>query len=84
MNTNNQEYGVAKNKADSIANIGKKTHLLEKDIEAQVSQMMQERENEEKRRNEQRYFDTNNRENFVKKNMADNTVGRRVMKTQDG
>lgn len=84
MNTNNQEYGVAKNKADSIAKIGRKTHLLEKDIEAQVSQMMQERENEEKRRNEQRYFDTNNRENFVKKNMADNTVGRRVMKTQDG
>jgi len=34
MNTNNQEYGVAKNKADSIANIGRKTHLLEKDIEA--------------------------------------------------
>ena len=84
MNTNNQEYGVAKNKADSIAKLGKKTQLHEKDIEAQVSQMMQERENEEKRRNEQRYFDTNNRENFVKKNMADNTVGRRVMKTQDG
>ena len=52
MNTNNQEYGVAKNKADSIAKLGKKTQLHEKDIEAQVSQMMQERENEEKRRNE--------------------------------
>ena len=84
MNTNNAEYGVGKNKADGIAKIGRKTHNMEKEIERQVAQEMIELENAEKRRNEQRYFDTNSRETFCTQDMSQNVVGRKVMRTQDG
>ena len=40
MNTNNQEYGVGKNKADGIAKIGRKNQMLEREIEKQVAQEM--------------------------------------------
>ena len=84
MNTNNAEYGVGKNRADGIAKIGKKTQMLEKQIEAQVAQEMVEIENAEKRRNEERYFDTQSREAFTQQDLTANVVGRKVMKTQDG
>lgn len=34
--------------------------------------------------NDERYFDTTNRENLVAQDMTANTVGRKVMQTQDG
>ena len=66
MNTNNHEYGVGKNRADGIAKVGRKTQMLEKQIEAQVAQEMIEIDNAEKRRNEERYFDTQSGEAFTK------------------
>ena len=35
-------------------------------------------------RKEERYFDTTNAENFYEKDNSQNTIGRKVMKTQDG
>lgn len=34
MTTNNTEYGVGRNKADGIAKVGRKTTIMEKEIEA--------------------------------------------------
>ena len=65
MNTNNTEYGVGRNPADGIAKVGRKTQMLEKEIEAQVAQEMQARREEEARRNAERYFDTTGRETFT-------------------
>ena len=84
MNTNNTEYGVARNKADGIAKVGRKTTIMEKEIEAQVAQEMQARRDEEARRNAERYFDTTGRETYTTQDMTANVVGRKVMKTQDG
>ena len=50
----------------------------------QVAKEMQERRDEEARRNAQRYFDTANAETYTKQDMTANVVGRKVMKTQDG
>ena len=45
---------------------------------------MVEIDNAEKRRNEERYFDTQSREAFTQQDMTANVIGRKVMKTQDG
>ena len=45
---------------------------------------MIDRENAEKARNEERYFDTTSREVYYQQDMTQNVVGRKVMKTQDG
>ena len=45
---------------------------------------MLEIDNAEKRRNEERYFDTQAGEAFTKQDMTANVIGRKVMKTQDG
>lgn len=45
---------------------------------------MDERANAEERQRNQRFFDTTQRENFCQKDLTANTVGRKVMKTQDG
>ena len=47
-------------------------------------QEMRERQQAIDARNEERYFDTTNRENLVPMDMTANTVGRKVMQTQDG
>jgi len=45
---------------------------------------MAEIDNAEKRRNAERYFDTQSGEAFTKQDMTANVIGRKVMKTQDG
>ena len=81
MTTNNTEYGVGRNKADGIAKVGRKTTIMEKEIEAQVALEMQAKREEEARRNAERYFDTTGRETYTQQDMTANVVGRKVMKT---
>lgn len=57
---------------------------MEREIERQVAQEMLERKKKIESVNDQRYFDTTNRENLVPQNMTANTIGRKVMQTQDG
>ena len=45
---------------------------------------MREKDAAEKRRNEERYFDTQSREAFTQQDMTANVIGRKVMRTQDG
>jgi hypothetical protein len=57
---------------------------MEREIERQVMQEMAERKAAIEAKDQERYFDTTNRENFDCKDLTQNTVGRKVMKTQDG
>jgi len=57
---------------------------MEREIERQVMQEMAERKAAIEAKHQERYFDTTNRENFDCKDLTQNTVGRKVMKTQDG
>jgi hypothetical protein len=65
MTTNNTEYGTAKNSADGIARAGRKGNMMEREIERQVMAEMAERQKRIDSINEERYFDTTNRENLV-------------------
>lgn len=84
MATFNKEYGTGQNKADGIARIGRKTEMMEREIAAAVAKEMQERRAEQERKQQERCFDTTSSENFTAQDLTQNTVGRKVMKTQDG
>ena len=84
MTTNNTEYGTGKNKADGVAKIGRKNAKMEREIERQVMQEMRDRQAAIDARDQDRYFDTTNAENHYEMDNSQNTVGRKVMKTQDG
>lgn len=45
---------------------------------------MREKEAEEERRRNQRFFDSTNKTTFVAQDLSMNQIGRLVMKTQDG
>jgi len=48
-----------------------------------ISEEMKEKERLKDLAQQQRYFDTTQRSDFVKQDQYQNTIGRRVMKTQD-
>ena len=58
MKATNSEYGEAKNSADGIARIGRKTANMEREILRVVADEMKAREAEEEKRRQERYFDT--------------------------
>lgn len=80
----NNGYGRGYNKALSLPTKGSKTKNLEKEIEQQVLQEMKEKEEEQERIRNMRYFDSTTRTTYVKQDYTANEVGKRVMKTQDG
>ena len=82
--TNNTEYGVAKNSTHGIASIGRKTARMEREIERQVQAEMQAKRDDIAARDNDRYFDTTNGENHCHMPLDQNTIGRKVMQTQDG
>lgn len=84
MITENREYGTAKNAADYLPMVGRKTQNFEREIQRKVAQEMQERLAQEEALRQERYFDTTNKEVFVNQDLTANTIGRKVMKTQDG
>lgn len=84
MTTNNTEYGTGKNPAHNIARFGKKTAIMEREIAETVAREMQERRDAQARKLEERYFDTTNKEFLCEQDLTQNTVGRKVMRTQDG
>ena len=84
MTTNNTEYGTGKNSTAAVARVGRKTEIMEREIERQVQQEMRDRQNAQEAKLQERYFDTTNQENLCSRDLAQNTVGRKVMQTQDG
>ena len=81
MTTNNTEYGTGRNAADGIARAGRKTQRMEREIERQVAEEMRQKKEALEAREQERYFDTTNAENFDAKDLTQNTVGRKVMRT---
>ena len=84
MTTNNTEYGTAKSSTAGIARIGRKTDLMEREIAHQVAKEMQARKDAIEAKKQERYFDTTNGENLTPQDLTHNTIGRKVMQTQDG
>ena len=84
FSTNNTEYGVAKNSTHGIASIGRKNARMEREIERQVQAEMQAKRDDIAARDNDRYFDTTNGENHCTMPLDQNTIGRKVMQTQDG
>lgn len=80
----NNGYGRGFNKAETLPTKGKKTKTIEQEIEQQVLQEMKEKEEEQERIRNMRYFDSTARTTYVKQDYSVNQVGKRVMKTQDG
>lgn len=67
-----------------MARMGRKTAILEKEIQQAVAQEMQERRDTAARKLQERCFDTTNAEFLYEQDMTQNTIGRKVMRTQDG
>ena len=84
MTTNNTEYGTAKSTTEGMTRIGRKTEIMEREIAQAVAQEMQERRDAQARKLQERYFDTTNKEFHYEQDMTSNTIGRKVMRTQDG
>jgi len=84
MKTNNHEYGTGKNNADGIARVGRKQQNFEKQIQATIAAEIAEKERNEEEMRQMRYFDTTTKDTYYGQDMTANTVGRKVMRTQDG
>jgi hypothetical protein len=63
---------------------GKKYELLEKQFLRSIGQELQEANKAAEDSHNQRYLNTTYENEFVKKNVGLNVIGRRVMRTQDG
>lgn len=57
---------------------------MEREIERQVQAEMQAKKDAIAAKDQERYFDTTNQENLCERDLTQNTVGRKVMQTQDG
>ena len=80
----NNGYGRGYNAADHLPTKGQRTANLERQIEMQVMDELRQKEEEEERIRNMRYFDSTTKTTFVKQDYGANTVGKRVMKTQNG
>ena len=80
-NPTSSAWGTGRNPANDIPRIGRKTQMLEKEIKAQVlEELRQQREQIEVNR-AQRYLNSTARDTFTKKDLTENVVGRKVMRT---
>ena len=84
METAASKIGSGFNAADALPKFGKKNMIQEQEIMMKVAEEMRQREAEEDRKREQRFFDTTNKTSFFPQDYCKNTIGRRVMKNQDG
>lgn len=84
MSTNNTEYGTGKNKADTLATMGRKTKNIEYEIAMKVAEEMREKARREDEERQRRFFETTSGVTYEKKDLTANVIGRKVMRTQDG
>ncbi len=83
-NPTSQVWGTGKNPADAIPRVGRKTQLLEKQIELQVLEELRQKKEQEELIRAQRQFNSTSRETFTPKDLTANVIGKKVMRTQDG
>lgn len=80
----NHQYGTGKNKAEQFPTMGKKTRNIEHEIAMKVAEEMREKERQAQALREQRFFETTSGSAYDAKDLTQNVVGRKVMRTQDG
>ena len=84
MYSENYHYGRSVNPADALPKVGLKNKRLEQEMYAIIKSELQEKEDELERERQARRFDTTNKVTYEQKPLNENTVGRWVMRTQDG
>jgi Ca2+-binding EF-hand superfamily protein len=84
MKSENNGYGRSYNRADALPTKGKKTAIIEREIEQQVMEELRQKEENEERIRNMRYFDSTAKTTYTKQDYSANVVGKRVMKTQNG
>ena len=72
------------NPADKLPKVGRKNQALEREMMSLIAGEIQERDEALERLRQTRFFDTTNKSEFIQKPMTENTIGRWVMKSQDG
>jgi len=82
--TSENKDKYAKKSAYGEPAYGKKYELLEKQFLSNIKQELQVANKKEEELHNQRYLNTTYENEFVKKNVGLNVIGRRVMRTQDG
>ena len=84
MYSENYHYGRSVNPADALAKVGLKNKRLEQEMYAIIQAELQEKEDQLERERQARRFETTTKATFEQKPLTENTVGRWVMRTQDG
>ena len=84
MYSQNYLYGRGVNPADALPKVGLKHKRLEQEMYNLISAEIREMDAAKDRLKEVRHFDTTAREEFNAKPIEGNTVGRWIMRTQDG
>jgi hypothetical protein len=97
MITENKKIGTGYNPADDLPKFGKKTLMEEQEVSSvsytfyyslqimrQIMEQQQAKDQKEEQDRNFRCLDTTQRVDFTQKTHYDNTVGRRVMKDQNG
>ena len=99
MVSESKRIGQNYNPADDLAKVGKKHQIIEQEVSsplqlltvifffqiaAQVAEEIAEMERQRAQAREQRHFETTTKSTFGTQDYQQNTIGRRVMKTQDG
>ena len=84
MYSENYHYGRGVNPHDKIAKVGLKQKRLEQEMMKIIQSELKENEDEKERLRQTRHFDTTHGATFEAKPLTENTIGRWVMKSQDG
>ncbi|CAD8091545.1 unnamed protein product [Paramecium primaurelia] len=79
-----QNVGGTVNRADLIPKVGKKAQLIEQQYLQQIQSELESRQADSFSQTQQRYFETTCKSEFTQKPIENNTIGRRVMRTQNG
>ena len=84
MSAESFHYGTGVNKADALPKVGLKNKRMEQEMRSMIAGELNERDDVIERQKEIRCFETTTKDNFHQKSLTENTIGRWVMKTQDG
>jgi hypothetical protein len=84
MYSENYHYGKGVNPADALPKVGLKNKRLEREMYELIASELNEKEEALERERQARRFETTTGATYAQKDLTENTVGRWLMKTQDG
>ena len=84
MYSQNYLYGRGVNPADALPKVGLKSKRIEQEMYRLIAAEIQEIDDAKNRELQVRNFETTTRSEFISKPLNENTLGRWIMRTQDG